>query len=314
MRRLVIIGLAVVAAAVPVLAVDGGIGHTLPGTWILPSTAVVGPDPGFSFTTLPIGYMGAMGGSRVDPVGGVLVTNDQSNASLNILIPQYVYKTDTERVSFATTFMLPINWWGGSGSEQLNGISQSESSANAGIGDVVAIPLTVGIHFSPDNNLAISTWFFAPTGLFRPGNLSNVGMGVWTVMPNVGHTYFWKKHNLEFDNFVGFDVYTHNAITNYNSGTMFHWDGMVIQYFAKKRVGVGAIGSNLTQITDDTGPLAETLHGFAGRTSGVGPTALYVARVAKPGVTLQLRWINEFKVTNMLKANIFMAGVSLSLK
>jgi hypothetical protein len=314
MRKLIIIWLAFVAAAVPVLAVDGGIGRTIPGTWIMPSTGVVGPDPGFSFTSIPIGYMGAIGGSRLDPVAGVLVTNDQANAALNIQIPSYVYDTNTEKVSFATTFMLPFNWWRGTGTEQLNGVSQSQSNANASIGDVVAIPMTVGIHFSPDNNLAISTWFFAPTGLFRAGNLSNVGMGVWTIMPNIGHTYFWKKHNLEVDNFVGFDIYTHNAITNYNSGTMFHWEGMVIKYFGKKRVGIGAIGTNLTQITPDTGPLAATLNGFEGRTSAVGPMALYVARVKKPGVTVQLRWMNQFFVTNMLKANIFMAGLSLSLK
>lgn len=314
MRRLIIIGLAIAAATVPVLAVDGGIGHTLPGAWILPATGVVGPAPGFDFTVLPIGYMGAMGGSRLDPVAGVIVSNDQSHVSLNVLIPRYVYKTELKKVSFASSFMLPVNWWSASGSEQINGIFQSASSANGGIGDFVAIPLTVGVHFSGNNNLAISTWLFAPTGLFRPGNLSNLGMGAWTVMPNIGHTYFWEKRNLEFNNFVGFDIYSHNATTNYTSGTVFHWDGMVIQYFAKKRIGVGAIASKLRQITDDQGPLADTLNGFAGRASGVGPTALYVARSDKPGVTFQLRWINEFKVTNMLKGNTFMAGVTLSMK
>jgi hypothetical protein len=37
---------------------------------------------------------------------------------------------------------------------------------------------------------------------------------------------------------------------------MFHWDGMVIQYVSKQ-VGFGAIGSNLTQITNDRGPAAD---------------------------------------------------------
>jgi hypothetical protein len=169
-----------------------------------------------------------------------------------------------------------------------------------------------GIHFSDSNNLAISTMIFAPTGLFRPGNLSNLGMGEWTFMPNVAHTYLWKKHSLEFDNFVGFDIYTENAATRYTSGTMFHWDAMLIRYLSK-RAGVGAIGSNLTQITEDRGPVAEVLHGFEGSASGVGPTLFYVAKVEKPGMVLQLRWVNEFKVTNLLKGNMFLFGLTLKL-
>jgi hypothetical protein len=58
---------------------------------------------------------------------------------------------------------------------------------------MVALPLTMGIHFSENNNLAVSTMIFAPTGQWRPANLSNLGMGEWTVMPNVAHTYLWKK-------------------------------------------------------------------------------------------------------------------------
>jgi hypothetical protein len=177
---------------------------------------------------------------------------------------------------------------------------------------VVLIPLTAGIHFSENNNLAISTMIFAPSAQFTPGSLSNLGMGEWTFMPNFAHTYLWKKRGLEFDNFVGFDIYSKNAETKYTSGTMFHWDGMVIQYVSKQ-VGFGAIGSNLTQITNDRGPAADLVQGYEGRASGVGPMALYVAKLEKPGVILQLRWINEFKVTHLLKGNLFMFGITLKL-
>jgi len=66
------------------------------------------------------------------------------------------------------------------------------------------------------------------------------------------------------------------------------------------------IGSNLTQIINDTGSVAKFLHGFEGRAWGVGPLALYVAKLEKPGIFLQLRWINEFEVANLLKGNTFM--------
>jgi hypothetical protein len=87
---------------------------------------------------------------------------------------------------------------------------------------------------------------------------------------------------------------------------------MVIQYLSK-RFGFGVIGSNLTQITNDRGPVAAVLHGFEGRAWGVGPMVLYVAKVEKPGVIVQLRWVNEFEVTNLLKGNMFLLGLTLKL-
>jgi len=311
-KRHVLSGIALAVAAVPALAVEGGLGRTLPGVWIQPQGAVVAPAAGFSFTMMPIGYMGTIGGSRLVPIGGSIFTNVDANINSNYLVPQYVYKTETPKVSFASSFMGVVNWVGSNGSLQFNNFSRSTSSSNAGIGDVVIVPLTASIHFSDNNNLAISTMIFAPTGQFRPGNLSNLGLGEWTIMPNVAHTYLWEKRGLEFDDFVGFDIYSQNLTTKYTSGTMFHWDGMVIQYFSK-RVGFGAIGSNLTQITNDTGPVASVLHGFEGRAWGVGPIVLYVAKLEKPGVIVQLRWVNEFEVTNLLKGNTLVLGLTLKL-
>lgn len=312
MGRLVIIGIAFAVAAAPALAVEGALGRTLPGVWIQPQGAVIGPTAGFNFTTMPIGYMGTIGGAREVPIGGSIFTNVDANVNANYLVPQYVYKTETPKVSFASSFMGVVNWAGVSGSLLTSNFSRSASSANAGMGDVIISPLTAGIHFSDTNNLAISAMIFAPTGQFRPGNLSNLGMGEWTIMPNIAHTYFWEKRGLEIDNLVGFDIYGQNATTKYTSGTMFHWDGMVIQYLSK-RVGFGVIGSNLTQIANDRGPVADILHGFEGRAWGIGPMALYVAKVEKPGVVVQLRWINEFEVTNLMKGNMFLLGVTLKL-
>jgi hypothetical protein len=58
---------------------------------------------------------------------------------------------------------------------------------------------------------------------------------------------------------VGFDIYS--TTNHYTSGTMFHWDGMVIQYLSE-RFGFGAIGSNLTQVTRDRGPSSQSAARF----------------------------------------------------
>jgi len=312
MRRLVVAGIALTMTALPALAVEGALGRTLPGIWIQPQGGVVGPSAGFRFTTMPIGYMGTIGGSRRVPVAGSIVANVEANINANLLAAQFVYKTETPKLSFASAFLGAVGWRGSNGSVQSTDFFQTVRASNAGFGDVVIVPLTAGIHFSENNNLAISTMIFAPSAQFTPGSLVNLGMGEWTFMPNFAHTYLWKKRGLEFDNFVGFDIYSQNATTKYTSGTMFHWDGMVIQYLSKK-VGVGAIGSNLTQITNDRGPAADLVQGYEGRASGVGPIAFYVAKLEKPGVIFQRRWINEFKVTHLLKGNVFMVGITLRL-
>lgn len=129
-------------------------------------------------------------------------------------------------------------------------------------------------------------------------------MGVWTVMPNFAHTHFCEQRNLEFDPFVGFDFYGHNAATNYSCGIMFIGTAWTLP-----RRGLGSVRSDPTSrrlpTTEDG---AEVLNGLAGRAEGVDPIVLYVAKREKPGMSFQLRWINEFRVTNMLKGNTVMDG------
>ena len=166
LERFFIIGAAFSITIVPALAVEYGMGRTLPGVWIQPMVGVVGPESAFSFTAMPLGYMGAIGGRRLVPIGGSIFANVNANVNGNYLVPEYVYKTETPKVSFASSAMVPIFWVGANGSLQLspNNFAPSTSSSNGGIGDLVALPLTAGIHFSENNNLAVSTWIFAPTG------------------------------------------------------------------------------------------------------------------------------------------------------
>lgn len=120
--------------------------------------------------------MGSISGSREVPIAGSLVANVSADVNSNYLVPQYVYKTETPKVGFSSSFLAPVNWVGVTGSAQLNDLSRVRENANAGLADVIITPLTVGLHFSDTNNLAISAMIFAPTGAFKPGNLSNLGM------------------------------------------------------------------------------------------------------------------------------------------
>jgi hypothetical protein len=283
-RRVIIVGIVLAIAALPAMAVENAVGRSLPGAWVMPQGAVVPTEPGLTFTMMPVGYMGAIGGGRLTPIAGNLVANVSANISENLLVPQYVYKTETPKVSFSSSFYLPVNWQGVTGSIEVgDSFSKSANFNSRGIADVFFSPLTAGIHFSEDNNLAIDTKIFAPTGAYKLGNLSNLGMNEWTIQPNVSHTYLRRKRGQEIDNYVGFDIYSRNPTTRYTSGTVFHWDGMLFQYLSE-RGGFGAVVSNVTQITKDSGPLSNVLNGLQGRAWGAGPIVMYVAKLKNPGV------------------------------
>lgn len=319
LSKLLLFAAALTAFALPVSAIEGAFGRTVPGFWITPRAGVVGPKPGFTFSIAPVGYKGSMSaldgsGNAQRPaapvaiaIAGVLVPRIDLAGNSNYLIPQYVYRT-TGKVSFASSCKIRPTFASVTVSPHEG--ARGHRFTDTGFADFIFSPMTVGVHFSSTNNLAISTMIFAPTASFTPGNLSNLGQGAWTVMPNVAHTYVWPGLGLELDNFVGFDIYTRTSSTNYRSGTMFHWDGLLMKYLARNRFGAGAILGNVTQITDDTGVLADRLHGFRGGGWGAGPTVLYVARLENPAVILQFRAVPEFAVTNLTRGITLLLGLT----
>ena len=128
--------LAFLALSLPALAVENAFGRSVPGLWVAPQGGVVPSTPAFNFTLAPVGYIGSLGGARIAPLAGELVANASANASLNLLIPQVVYKTETSRVSFSSSAYLAVNWQGVSGSVQLNGANVKDfNSISRGLWD-----------------------------------------------------------------------------------------------------------------------------------------------------------------------------------
>jgi hypothetical protein len=70
LRRVIFIGAAFAVIVMPALAVEGALGRTLPGVWVMPQGAVVGPTPGFSFTVMPVGYTGSISGGLLGERAG----------------------------------------------------------------------------------------------------------------------------------------------------------------------------------------------------------------------------------------------------
>jgi hypothetical protein len=64
LSQVVIIGIAMVIASGPSMAVENALGRSLPGVWVQPQGGVVPKKPGFSLTVIPVGYTGSLSGGR----------------------------------------------------------------------------------------------------------------------------------------------------------------------------------------------------------------------------------------------------------
>jgi hypothetical protein len=62
-------------------------------------------------------------------VGGTIFADVQADISSNYFVPQYVYKTETKKITLAASFMGVVNWVGSEGSLNLNDFSRRSGSA-----------------------------------------------------------------------------------------------------------------------------------------------------------------------------------------
>jgi hypothetical protein len=107
-----LLGTSLALFSAPAYAVEGALGRTLPGVWVMPQGAVIGPQAGFTATLMPVGYLGSISGKTEIPVARKLVTDISVSLSMNYLIPQYVYKSGNPKFNFASSLMAPVAWVG----------------------------------------------------------------------------------------------------------------------------------------------------------------------------------------------------------
>jgi hypothetical protein len=100
---LAVIGTTLALLSMPAVAEEGALGRSVPGVWIMPQAGLVGPDPGFTFTVMPIGYFGSISGSTEIPIAGLLVAKASADTSVNYLVPEYVYPVEHPVVPFPSS-------------------------------------------------------------------------------------------------------------------------------------------------------------------------------------------------------------------
>jgi hypothetical protein len=103
---------------------------------------------------------------------------------------------------------------------------------------------------------------------------------------------------------VGYAMNTENPETNYQSGSLLHFEGVIQQIIpvGPGLLTLGAEGFYFEQITSDSGAGA-TLGDFKGRTAGLGPVLGYIQPFGKDSLVVELKWLPELDTKNRLEGD-----------
>ena len=153
---------------------------------------------------------------------------------------------------------------------------------------------------------------YAPTGDYTKGALANLSLHNWTFSPTVGYTQLFSEGSLEWSTTAAVDFYTKDNATDYQNGDVFRVDSLLVKRFPSGW-GVGGVGGWIYQLEKDTGPTADLLNGFKGRSLALGPMVNYLKKWKGGQVEFSARWLHEFDVKNRLEGNPFLLSATISL-
>jgi len=120
----------------------------------------------------------------------------------------------------------------------------------------------------------------------------------------IGAVYSHKASGFNAMLHVGYAMNTENPDTDYQSGSLLHFEG-VIQQIVPAGSGfltLGAEGFYFDQITGDSGAGA-TLGDFKGLTAGLGPVLGYIQPLGKQSLVVELKWLTELETKKRLEGD-----------
>ncbi len=289
-------------------ATEGGMGRPITGQQVNPDAGIVPPTPGLVLSLASIYFNGDIEGSRQVSVGRVISAGMEATAVYNIANLTYVWDTGPGRWNFASGIGLPVQYTRVEVSATSNlrpGLSNTDRGTQ--FADVWLNPIIASYHFSETDHMALSLPIYAPTGAYNPDRLANAGQNTWTFSPTIAYTRLLSGGG-EFSTLAAMDFYTRNDDTDYKNGAVFRIDAMWTATIAPQwRLGV--VGGWIEQLQDDTGPTADKLHGFKGRSVGLGPIVTWAGKFGNQPASFSARWVHDVDAKNRPKGN----GVAVSL-
>jgi hypothetical protein len=270
------------------------------------------PQPGITIVNLQQVYMdGSIGGQRQVPIGGQVSLGADAKVAMTVATLMRTWGS-AGGWNFGSGVTLPYIWESVHATLAGKRASGSEGDRVSNLYDLYFTPIVAGYALTPDDHVALSFNFYAPTGNYDPKALANAGQNNWTFIPQVAYTKTLPKYGLEFNAVMGFQFYTRNNATQYQNAPLFTLDVMGLKHFANG-IGVGLVMGTTQQLGKDSGPLAARLDGFVGSDFTLGPIITYNTKIAaKMPLSASLRWVPTVTSSNRLKStNTFLASATV---
>ena len=288
---------------------EGGIGRPITGMQIAPFAGLIPPEPGLAVATGETYYTGSIGGGLSVPIAGLLVANLDTKASFTPIALFYIWPTPTKEWNFASSVSFPLAWVQVEANLSLGPFAVRKKESISGLFDLVFTPIVASHHFSQTDHIALSFSFWAPTGDYKKGRLVNLSNNTWTFIPGVAYTKILPQPNIELTAIWQMNFDTEDPATHYQNGILSDLEGLAIKRF-KNGFGIGFVEAWIQQLNDDEG-IPAVLHGFSGRSFGIGPIATYSTKLGKSNLDFSARWIHEFDVSKRVEGNGFSFSGSL---
>jgi hypothetical protein len=245
-------------------------------------------------------------GASVDiPTAAGITSNLDVEANTTALAIGHTFnKTVFGGAHYTVVAVLPYTTLDISGNVKLpGGGSQTRGNSVSGLGDMTLIPVMLAWKKEAWTINALMP-VYLPTGDYELGRLGNPGLNYWTADPTVGFVYSTKK-GFNAMLHMGYAFNGENEDTNYQSGSLLHFEGALQQIFpaGKGFMTVGAEGFYFTQVTGDSGSGA-TLGDFEGKTTGLGALVGYIRPMGKQSLVLEAKYLNEMHTENRVKGDM----------
>lgn len=276
-------------------------GRSVSGTSINPYMAVVPPTPGLLVSLGDIYYAGDIGGSGTIPIGINIALDLDLKVNFTNLSFTYIWDTPPGHWNFASGLAVPLAWLEAEANVTVGNRTGKRTEDTFGVFDLAFVPFVACYHISETEHVGFNFTVWAPTGDYDKNSLANLSLNNWTFVPGLAYTKLFPKSDIEFSISGALQFYTENEDTDYQTGVMSDVELLLVKRF-KSGWGIGIVGSWIDQLEDDSGPTADLLNGFSGRSFGYGPILTY-SKTNSP-FSLNARWIHEFENKNTVEGDV----------
>ena len=290
-----------IALAPQAFAAEGGLGFYLLGS----KTTMSGylPPPGTYGIISNYGYSGSANINILS--GGVEVTGDvKADAYLAMPTALFVLDQDVLGGHLALSLTTPFGYKSLNAGALLTKPGGSVLGTNVGLdnwdfGDPV-LGATLGWN-NGDLHYTLGTLINVPIGPWEKGNPINISFHRWVVDTTAALTYLNPATGVELSGAAGLTFNGENQVTNYKTGTEFHFESAAMLHMSKQ-LSFGLNGFAYDQITGDSGSGA-VLGPFEGQVYALGPAVDFSFMAGKLPVAVNLRYFHEFYAKNRLQGD-----------